>query len=101
MAHMSHSEHCESATVRVNMKVVKGLTSHEDPPVYFLDASLPEEAALPLRLLLMFSFSTPSTGSLQGMKLLGPGEIQFAHLKNFIKVWSLFSQAIRAHLYCV
>ncbi|KAF7970923.1 hypothetical protein HWV62_22632 [Athelia sp. TMB] len=43
------------------------------PPIHILDATLPEEAALPLQLLLAFSFSTPSEPEVCAMRLLGDG----------------------------
>ncbi|PPQ70633.1 hypothetical protein CVT26_010061 [Gymnopilus dilepis] len=40
------------------------------PPVHILDATLEEEAAIPLRLLLMFSFESAQP-HVQGMRTLG------------------------------
>ena len=66
-------------------------------PTHFLDATLPEQASTPLRLLLMFSFpSSTSTARLQGMRTLGAGELTPAKLTELIKVrmrpvnWPLF-----------
>jgi len=55
-------------------------------PTHFLDATLPEEASTPIRLLLMFSFPGPtSTTKLQGMRTLGAVELTSAQLAEMIK----------------
>lgn len=55
-------------------------------PVYYLDATLPEEAATPLKLLVIYSFPPSSSPVLQGIRLLGPGEVQLSQVKQFIAV---------------
>lgn len=57
------------------------------PPVHLLDATLQEEAAVPQKLLLVYSFMPNSTPTLQGMRLLGPGEVTLAQIKFLLKVW--------------
>ncbi|KAM6499401.1 Ribosomal protein S5 domain 2-type fold [Amanita muscaria] len=54
-------------------------------PVHYLDATLQEEAATHLRLLLAYSFPTSSTSTLQGVRLLGPGELSFEATKSLIR----------------
>ncbi|ETW76516.1 hypothetical protein HETIRDRAFT_455057 [Heterobasidion irregulare TC 32-1] len=55
------------------------------PPVHLLDATLQEEAAVPQKLLLVYSFMPNSTPTLQGMRLLGPGEVTLAQIKFLLK----------------
>ena len=55
-------------------------------PIHFLDATLTEEASIPLRLHLMFSFPSSGAPTLQSMRLSGPGELDFNHLKSCISV---------------
>ncbi|KAI0919709.1 hypothetical protein AcW1_003111 [Taiwanofungus camphoratus] len=54
------------------------------PSLHFLDATLPEEASTALRLLLLFSFPSDLSPSLQAMRLLGPGELNLTSLKTLI-----------------
>ena len=51
-----------------------------------MDATTQEEAAAPVRLLLIYSFSTKSPAALHGMHLLGVGEIDLAHIESLVKV---------------
>ena len=62
------------------------------PPTHFLDATLPEEAATSLRLLLMFAFDPLGQDSpnVQGMRTLGTGELEASQLQDLIKVSILF-----------
>ena len=59
--------------------------SAKSPPTYFLDATPQEEASIPLRLLLLFSFS-PSGARLQSMRLMGGGEVQLESMTHLLKV---------------
>ncbi|KAI0338118.1 ribosomal protein S5 domain 2-like protein [Trametopsis cervina] len=70
------------------------ITLNIDPPIHYLDATLTEEAATPLRLLLMFSFLPSSPAVLQGMKLLGPGEVNLEHVKYFISEGEKYARAL-------
>ncbi|VDB91732.1 unnamed protein product [Peniophora sp. CBMAI 1063] len=54
------------------------------PPMYYLDATGPEEAATPLRLLLMYSAPAHAAPRLQGMRLLGSGEIDLSLIKSLV-----------------
>ncbi|KAI0740492.1 ribosomal protein S5 domain 2-like protein [Earliella scabrosa] len=54
------------------------------PPVHVLDATLAEEASIPLRLHLMFSFPPSTPPTLQSMRLSGPGELDMNYLKTCI-----------------
>jgi exosome complex component RRP42 len=57
------------------------------PPVHYLDATNEEEAATPLKLLLIFSFvNLGKDAVLQAMRLLGPGELQLSQVKGLVKV---------------
>jgi hypothetical protein len=56
------------------------------PPLHYLDATSAEEAATPLRLLVMYSFPAHATPRLQGMRLLGAGEIGLPLVKSLIQV---------------
>ncbi|KAI0298722.1 ribosomal protein S5 domain 2-type protein [Multifurca ochricompacta] len=55
------------------------------PGVHFLDATTQEEAATPLRLILVYSFPTKSRAALHGMHLLGPGDIDLAQIESLVK----------------
>ncbi|KAF9466718.1 ribosomal protein S5 domain 2-type protein [Collybia nuda] len=55
------------------------------PPVHYLDATLQEEAATPLKLLLAFSFLPSTPPDIQGMRIIGPGEIKPSYLKDLVK----------------
>ena len=56
------------------------------PGVHFLDATTQEEAAAPLRLILIFSFPSGSPAALHGMHLLGTGETDLAQIESLVKV---------------
>jgi len=56
------------------------------PGVHFLDATMQEEAAAPLRLILIFSFPSGSPAALHGMHLLGTGETDLAQIESLVKV---------------
>jgi len=55
------------------------------PGVHFLDATAQEEAATPLRLILIFSFPTGSPAALHGMHLLGTGDTDLAQIESLVK----------------
>ena len=59
--------------------------SATSPPTYFLDATPQEEAAIPLRLLLLFSLS-PTEARLQSMRLMGDGETQLESMTQLLQV---------------
>lgn len=56
------------------------------PPIHLLDATLAEEASIPLRLHLMFSFIPSATPTLQSMRLSGPAELDMKDLKDSLAV---------------
>lgn len=56
------------------------------PGVHFLDATTQEEAAIPLRLILIFSYPTGSPAALHGMHLLGTGDTDLAQIESLVKV---------------
>jgi len=64
------------------------------PGVHFLDATAQEEAATPLRLILIFSFATGSPASLYGMHLLGTGDTDLAQIESLVKDGEEYAQAI-------
>ncbi|KLO12094.1 ribosomal protein S5 domain 2-like protein [Schizopora paradoxa] len=56
------------------------------PPLFYLDATTVEEDATLTRLLLLYSFSTNSSNTrLQGMRLLGHGEVEANLIKPLIR----------------
>jgi exosome complex component RRP42 len=55
------------------------------PGVHFLDATTQEEAAAPVRLLLIYSFSAKSPAALHGMHLLGVGNVDLAQIESLVK----------------
>ncbi|THH09945.1 hypothetical protein EW145_g1657 [Phellinidium pouzarii] len=54
------------------------------PPTFYLDASSIEESATELRIILLYSFEG-SSSSLQGMRLIGPGETDASLLKPLLR----------------
>ncbi|KAL0570214.1 hypothetical protein V5O48_011751 [Marasmius crinis-equi] len=68
------------------------------PPAHFLDATLQEEASTSLRLLLMFSFSSPNQPTLQAMRMLGPGEINMSSLKELLKEGEKYAKEVNSAL---
>jgi len=55
--------------------------------VHFLDATTQEEAATPLRLILVFSCTAGSPAALHGMHLLGTaGDTDLAQIESLVKV---------------
>jgi exosome complex component RRP42 len=55
-----------------------------------LDATTQEEAAAPVRLLLIYSFSAKSPAMLHGMHLLGAGDVDLARIETLLKVRDAF-----------
>ncbi|KAF5338799.1 hypothetical protein D9758_012050 [Tetrapyrgos nigripes] len=54
------------------------------PPVHYLDALPLEEASTPVRLLLVFSFPSASSPTVQAMRMLGSGELSVAEIKTLV-----------------
>jgi exosome complex component RRP42 len=54
--------------------------------VHFLDATTQEEGAAPMRLILIYSFTTGSPIALHGMRLLGSGEMDLGQIELLVKV---------------
>ncbi|KAK1224078.1 hypothetical protein PQX77_008408 [Marasmius sp. AFHP31] len=67
-------------------------------PAHFLDATPQEEASTSIRALLMFSFVSPNQTTLQGMRMLGPGEIKLSGLKELIKEGEKYAKEIHSAL---
>jgi exosome complex component RRP42 len=59
------------------------------PGVHFLDATTQEEAATPLRLILIFSCPAGSPAALHGMHLLGTGDTDLSQIESLVKVREL------------
>ncbi|KAF8267534.1 hypothetical protein EI94DRAFT_1801540 [Lactarius quietus] len=55
------------------------------PGVHFLDATTQEEAAAPVRLLLIYSFPAKSPAALHGMHLLGAGDVDLTQIESLVK----------------
>lgn len=72
-------------------------SSPQEPPTHFLDATAQEEAASPLKLLLIFSFQDAQHAVLQGMRMLGPGELTPSRLKELVKACSSLLIALSTH----
>ncbi|KAM5540018.1 hypothetical protein V8D89_006158 [Ganoderma adspersum] len=68
------------------------------PPIHLLDATLTEEASIPLRLHLMFSFPSSARPTLQSMRMSGPGELDLASLKSSIADGEKYAQELFAAL---
>ncbi|PPR02827.1 hypothetical protein CVT24_002224 [Panaeolus cyanescens] len=75
--------------------------------VHFLDATLPEDAAVPFKLLVMFAFSDPSKGKgsdtqssavIQGVRTLGIGEMSKEQFANLIKSAEIHARELWAAL---
>ncbi|KAF9448035.1 ribosomal protein S5 domain 2-like protein [Macrolepiota fuliginosa MF-IS2] len=66
------------------------------PPVHFLDATPQEESAIPLRLLLIFSFTSTSKGeaTLQAMRSLGAGELSLVQIKDLIQTGEKYAHSL-------
>ncbi|KAJ7764587.1 ribosomal protein S5 domain 2-type protein [Mycena maculata] len=62
--------------------------------VHYLDAILQEEAATPLRLLLVFSFPTAASPSLQAMRILGSGELESGQIREFVADGEKYAQRL-------
>ena len=58
--------------------------------MHFLDATTQEEAAAPVRLLLIYSFSAKSPAALHGMYLLGAGDVNLVQIESLVKVRNAF-----------
>ncbi|KZT30239.1 ribosomal protein S5 domain 2-like protein [Neolentinus lepideus HHB14362 ss-1] len=54
-------------------------------PIYYLDATLQEEASTPLRLLLALSFPKTEAPTLKASRLLGPGEVELSQIKALVQ----------------
>lgn len=54
--------------------------------MHFLDATPQEDAAVPMRLLLIISYTKSGSSTLHGTRLVGSGELGFTQLKSLVKV---------------
>ncbi|KAG6841655.1 hypothetical protein C0991_008640 [Blastosporella zonata] len=66
--------------------------SPQEAPTHFLDATAQEEAASPLKLLLVVSFEDAGPAVVQGMRMLGPGELTSSQLKELVKVGETYAR---------
>lgn len=74
------------------------ITLNIHPPVHFLDATLPEEASIPLRLLLAFSFPPNGPSKVQSMRLLGSGELRLPQIQSLIADGEKFAHQLHVAL---
>jgi exosome complex component RRP42 len=72
--------------VCITLNIAVPPPSLKAPCAYYLDAIPQEEAATPLRLLLVFSFPPASSPNLQAMRILGSGELETSQIRDFIAV---------------
>ncbi|KAG0694647.1 ribosomal protein S5 domain 2-type protein [Suillus ampliporus] len=61
------------------------LTLNLLPTLNFLDATLQEEASVPVKLLVLYSFPSDATPLLRGIRLLGTGTSDLAQVKSLLK----------------
>jgi len=61
---------------------------------HFLDATLQEDSAVPLRLLLIFSFPLSKSVTLQGMKLFGSGELSPSETKSLLEAGQKYAEGL-------
>ncbi|KIK47702.1 hypothetical protein CY34DRAFT_104383 [Suillus luteus UH-Slu-Lm8-n1] len=61
------------------------LTLNLLPTLHFLDSTLQEEASVPLKLLVFYSFPLDATPMLRGMRLLGTGVSDLVQVKSLLK----------------
>ncbi|OJA18648.1 hypothetical protein AZE42_10845 [Rhizopogon vesiculosus] len=61
------------------------LTLNLLPTSHFLDATLQEEASVPLKLLVLYSFQSDTTPLLRSMRLLGTGGSDLVQIKSLLK----------------
>ncbi|KAF7343382.1 RNase-PH domain-containing protein [Mycena venus] len=59
---------------------------------HYLDAIPQEEAATPLRLLLVFSFPPASSPNLHAMRILGSGELESGQIREFVASGEKYAQ---------
>lgn len=67
------------------------------PTMHILDATHAEEQAVPLKLVLIYSFATISTqkeGEFMGMRLLGPGQVPMAYLSGLIQEGETYAKQL-------
>ncbi|KAJ4490499.1 ribosomal protein S5 domain 2-type protein [Lentinula aciculospora] len=62
--------------------------------VHFLDATLHEEASCASRLLVVHSYESPTSPTVQSIRLLGSDELSIPHLKNLIKEAESYTKAM-------
>jgi len=66
---------------------------------HFLDADLREDAAVPLRLLLIFSCPNSQKPTLQGTRLIGSGEIEPSEVKSLVEAGQIYAMALTKTLH--
>jgi exosome complex component RRP42 len=74
--------------ITLNIAAPPPSSSSTAPCIHYLDALPQEEAATPLRLLLVFSFPPGSSSNLQAMRILGSGELESNQIRDFVAVGS-------------
>ncbi|KAF8588477.1 ribosomal protein S5 domain 2-like protein [Ramaria rubella] len=65
---------------------------------HFLDATTQEDAAVPVRLLLVFSCESSGPPTLQGTRMIGSGEMGFSQLKTLVTASQKYAKELVAAL---
>ncbi|KAI0791326.1 ribosomal protein S5 domain 2-type protein [Abortiporus biennis] len=65
---------------------------------YFLDATLLEEASIPLKLLVVYTFPSPTSSSIQALRLVGPGELQLPQIEKLLQESEPFARQLHTTL---
>lgn len=89
MARGGHFECCACPIlliVEARMPVANQSRFTKASSVYFLDATLQEEASIPLKVLVAVSHQDSQKPLVQATRILGTGELQLDHLNSLIKV---------------
>ncbi|KAJ7704472.1 hypothetical protein B0H17DRAFT_1193699 [Mycena rosella] len=76
------------------VSVTLNIAGSKMPLVHYLDAIPQEEAATPLRLLLVFSFPPASSPKLQAMRTLGSGELESDQIRDFVTDGEKYAQKL-------
>ncbi|KAG6857628.1 hypothetical protein H0H87_010196 [Tephrocybe sp. NHM501043] len=70
------------------------VTLNLESPIHFLDATAQEEAASTLKLLLVIAFQESGSAVVQGMRMLGPGELRSSQLKELLKAGETYAREV-------
>ncbi|KAJ7481455.1 ribosomal protein S5 domain 2-type protein [Mycena latifolia] len=84
----------EQWPVCVTLNIAAPPSGSNAPLVHYLDAIPQEEAATPLRLLLVFSFPTASSPKLHAMRTLGSGELELDQIRGLVANGEIFAHKL-------